>query len=168
MFKYVKCISIHNKKFLYNKKQCELCIREYRNFKPASSNTCGIKLIIVWNISNLFIYIFEETGIQWRNSILVNVGPVSSSWHQFSTSIFCKVFLHHRLEQLPFSSMQGCIFFILQKIWVIGWLGKKYDDLLIKNVQKRVRGGKDEIFTVLGGKISFWKNGGGQKYQLFG
>ena len=40
----------------------------------------------------------------------------------------------------------------------MGW-GKKYDDLLRKNANERdkrwQKEGKEEIFTVLGGKISF-------------
>ena len=57
---------------------------------------------------------------------------------------------------------QGYICFIL-KISVIGWLGKKYDDLLrIINVRgKRWKKGERIIFLLyLGKKISFWKGGG--------
>ena len=56
---------------------------------------------------------------------------------------------------------QWCIFFILQKKWVIGhgW-GKKYDDLLWKNANKGVRGGKKwekrKFSLYLRDKISFW------------
>ena len=44
-------------------------------------------------------------------------------------------------------------------------LGKKYDDLLRENAQIRGKrwknGGKEEIFTVLREKRSFWKSWGG-------
>ena len=52
------------------------------------------------------------------------------------------------------------------KIWVIGWLGKKYDDLLRKNANirgKRWKNGKKwKIFT--GKKYHFGKRG--QKYHI--
>ena len=51
-----------------------------------------------------------------------------------------------------------------------GWLGKKYDDFINKKregIRGGQNGGKEEIFAVLGKKISVWK-GGGQKYKLFG
>ena len=50
-------------------------------------------------------------------------------------------------------------------IWIIDFFGGKYDDSLRKNMNLkgkwRKNGGKEEIFTVLGGKISFWKKGWG-------
>ena len=63
---------------------------------------------------------------------------------------------------------QGYICFIL-KISVIGWLGKKYDDLLrIINVRgKRWKKGERIIFfTVLGGKKYHFGKGGGAKISI--
>ena len=51
------------------------------------------------------------------------------------------------------------------KIWVFGWLGKKYDDLLSKKANIIGKGAEKlkigEIFTVLGGKNMFLEKGGG-------
>ena len=60
------------------------------------------------------------------------------------------------------------------KIWVFGWLGKKYDDLLGKKanirgkkVKKNWKKGKFSLY--LGKKYDFRKRrGGGQKYPIFG
>ena len=50
-------------------------------------------------------------------------------------------------------------------------LGEIYDDLSIKNAKMRgkrwKKGGKEEIFTVLGGKISFLKKGVVAKISIF-
>ena len=58
---------------------------------------------------------------------------------------------------------QWCIFFILLNV---GWLGKKYDDLLRKNVNIRGKRWenrkKGKIFTVLGGKSIIFGKGGGK------
>ena len=59
------------------------------------------------------------------------------------------------------------------KIWVFGWLGKKYDDLLYKKanimgkgIEKREKG---ENFTVLGEKnMILEKRGGGKNIQFLG
>ena len=65
-------------------------------------------------------------------------------------------------------SVQRCIFFI---IWIIGWLGKKYEVLFRKkrkNKRKEVeKRGKGEIFTKLGGKnIILEKNGWGKNVTI--
>ena len=48
---------------------------------------------------------------------------------------------------------------------MVGW-GKKYNVLLRQNANIRgerwKKGGKEEIFTVFGEKIAFWKKGGGK------
>ena len=65
----------------------------------------------------------------------------------------------------------GVYIFNFSKIWVIGWLGKKYDDYWRKTQIWRGRGGKTEkgIFSLyFGEKISFWKWGEGQKYHILG
>ena len=58
------------------------------------------------------------------------------------------------------------------KIWIIGWLGKKYDDLKRKNVNLKGKwwknGGKGEIFIVLGGKNIILKKRVEAKISPFG
>ena len=77
----------------------------------------------------------------------------------------------HKKNFLSFK--QGCTLFIFNsKILSIGWLGKKYDDLLRKNANirgKRSKNeGKGEIFSVLCEKISLLEKGMGKKYPILG
>ena len=46
------------------------------------------------------------------------------------------------------------------KIWVVGWLGKKYDNLLRKNAN--IRGKRGNFHCIFGVKYHFGKGGGGK------